>query len=66
MDDEIIDRALAVQPLAGRQVTLLTCDTNQSFRARSVGLNVVKAPRKDQEAELEAAREAESQTSTTS
>jgi hypothetical protein len=66
MDDEIIDRALAVQPLAGRQVTLLTCDTNQSFGARSVGLNVVKAPRKDQEAELEAAREAESQTSTTS
>jgi hypothetical protein len=61
-DDEIIDRALAVQPLAGRPVTLLTCDTSQSFRARSLGLNVVKAPRKNQKAELEAADKAESQT----
>lgn len=38
VDDEIIDRALAVQPLAGRPVTLLTCDTNQPRfgHARSV------------------------------
>ena len=66
VDDEIIGRALAVQPLAGRPVTLLTCDTSQSFRARSVGLKVIKASRKNQRAELEAADRAESQTSTTS
>jgi PIN domain len=66
MDNEIIDRALAVQPLAARPIRLLTCDTNQSFRARSLGLDVVKARRKDQEAELEAADKAESQTSKTS
>jgi hypothetical protein len=66
MDDEIIDRALAVQPLAGGPLTLLTCDTSQSFRARSVRLNVVKAPRKNQKAELEAADKAESQKAATS
>ncbi|NHO83154.1 PIN domain-containing protein [Micromonospora sp. CMU55-4] len=59
VDDEIIDRALGIQPLAGRQLTLMTCDTNQSFRARSVGLRAVKARRKDQEAELKAAYSAE-------
>jgi predicted ribonuclease YlaK len=59
VDDEIIDRALAIQPLAGRRVTLLTCDTAQSFQARSVGLNVVKAPRKNQAAELREAQKAE-------
>jgi rRNA-processing protein FCF1 len=41
-DDEIVDRALAVQPLADRNVTLLTYDTNQSARARNAGLRVVK------------------------
>jgi len=41
-DDEIVDRALAVEPLAGRKVTLLTYDTGQSTRARNVGLQVVK------------------------
>jgi hypothetical protein len=41
-DDEIIDRALVIQPLAGREVTLLTYDTGQSTRARSVGLRVHK------------------------
>jgi hypothetical protein len=41
-DDEIIDRAVAVQPLAGRRVTLLTFDTGQSTRARSAGLEVRK------------------------
>jgi hypothetical protein len=59
VDDEIIDRALAIQPLAGRRVTLLTCDTAQSFQARSLGLNVVKAPRKNQAAELKEAEKAE-------
>ncbi|NES15066.1 MULTISPECIES: PIN domain-containing protein [Micromonospora] len=63
IDDEIIDRALSIQPLAGREVALLTCDTNQSFRARSVGLRAVKARRKDQETELKAAYEAEETTS---
>ena len=41
-DDEIIDRALAVEPLADHKVTLLTYDTGQSTRARNAGLRVVK------------------------
>jgi hypothetical protein len=41
-DDEIIDRILAIQPLAGREVTLLTYDTGQSTRARAAGLRVNK------------------------
>jgi rRNA-processing protein FCF1 len=41
-DDEIIDRALAIEPLADRKVTLLTYDTGQSTRARNAGLQVVK------------------------
>lgn len=41
-DDEIIDRVLAVQPLAGRAITLLTYDTGQSTRARVAGLPVTK------------------------
>jgi rRNA-processing protein FCF1 len=41
-DDEIIDRALAIEPLADRKVTLLTYDTGQSMRARNAGLQVVK------------------------
>ena len=41
-DDEIIDRALAIEPLADRKVTLLTYDTGQSTRARSAGLQVIK------------------------
>jgi hypothetical protein len=41
-DDEIIDRALVIQPLAGREVTLLTYDTGQSTRARAAGLHVLK------------------------
>lgn len=41
-DDEIIDQALAVEPLANRKVTLLTFDTGQSTRARNAGLQVVK------------------------
>ena len=39
-DDEIIDRALAVEPLAARPVTLLTYDTGQSMRARAAGMPV--------------------------
>ena len=41
-DDEIIDRALGVEPLADRKVTLLTYDTGQSTRARNAGLEVMK------------------------
>jgi hypothetical protein len=44
-DDEIIDRALVIQPLAAREVTLLTYDTGQSTRARSAGLRVLKLTR---------------------
>jgi hypothetical protein len=43
-DDEIIDRALAVQAIAGLSVTLLTYDTGQSTRARAAGLTVIKVP----------------------
>jgi rRNA-processing protein FCF1 len=41
-DDEIIDRILAIQPLADRKVTLLTYDTSQSTRARAEAVPVVK------------------------
>jgi rRNA-processing protein FCF1 len=41
-DDELVDRALAIQPLADRRVTVLTYDTGQSTRARNAGLQVVK------------------------
>jgi hypothetical protein len=41
-EDEIIDRAFAVEPLADRKVTLLTYDTSQSTRARNAGLRIVK------------------------
>jgi rRNA-processing protein FCF1 len=41
-DDEIVDRALAVVPLAAGHVTLLTYDTGQAMRARAAGLQVKK------------------------
>jgi predicted ribonuclease YlaK len=41
-DDEIIDRALAAQGVAGAPVTLLTFDTSQAARARHAGLAVNK------------------------
>ena len=41
-DDEIVDRALAAQGLAGTPVTLLTFDTGQAMRAREAGLRVHK------------------------
>ena len=41
-DDEIVDRTLAVQALAGRPVTLLTYDTGLSLRARPTALQEVK------------------------
>jgi hypothetical protein len=41
-DNENLDRALAVQALAGRSVTLVTCDTNMSMKARMQDLEVLK------------------------
>lgn len=41
-DDEIVDRAVTVQLLAGRSVRLLTYDTGQAMRARAAGLRVLK------------------------
>jgi len=40
-DDEIVDRALSVQILSGKDVTFLTYDTNQALRARHAGLTNV-------------------------
>ena len=39
-DDELIDRTLAIQDLAGRAVTLVTFDTRVATRARAAGLAV--------------------------
>ena len=44
-DDEIVDRAVALQGLAGRPVTVITCDTGQSWRARAAKLRAIKVPR---------------------
>lgn len=41
-DDELVDRTLAIQALAGREVTFLTYDTGQSTRARNAGLREMK------------------------
>ena len=41
-DDEIIDRALTIQRVAGRDVHLVTCDTGMHMRARPTGLKVHK------------------------
>jgi hypothetical protein len=46
-DDEIIDRAVAIQTLAGRPVRLLTCDTGQHTRGCAAGLEVTKVPTQD-------------------
>ncbi|MEU8968114.1 PIN domain-containing protein [Streptomyces monashensis] len=46
-DDEIIDRAVAIQALASREVRLLTCDTGQHTRGRAAGLRVTKVPAKN-------------------
>ncbi|MFE4415794.1 PIN domain-containing protein [Streptomyces sp. NPDC056821] len=46
-DVEIIDRTVAIQGLAGRDVRLLTCDTSQHTRGRAAGLQVTKVATKD-------------------
>jgi len=42
VDEEIIDRLVAVAPVAGKMPTLLTFDTAQALRARKAGLKVKK------------------------
>ncbi|MFE5534808.1 PIN domain-containing protein [Streptomyces sp. NPDC056492] len=46
-DVEIIDRTVAIQGLAGREVRMLTCDTSQHTRGRAAGLRVSKVSTKD-------------------
>ncbi|MFJ9344736.1 PIN domain-containing protein [Streptomyces sp. NPDC101733] len=46
-DLEIIDRTVAIQGLASRDVRLLTCDTSQHTRGRAAGLEVTKVATKD-------------------
>jgi rRNA-processing protein FCF1 len=41
-DEEIVDRALTFQVLAGQRVIMITYDTGQSTRARGRGLKVIK------------------------
>ncbi|MFJ6846474.1 PIN domain-containing protein [Streptomyces griseoluteus] len=47
-DDEIVDRAAAIQVFADRKVRLLTCDTGQHTRGRNAGLPVTKVSAKPQ------------------
>lgn len=56
-DDEIVDRALSVQGIAGQPVKFLTYDTGQGTRARIAGLDVKKfrdAPDPEQEPDWKA------------
>lgn len=46
-DDEIVDRAVVLQSLGGRDVRLLTCDTSQHTRGCAAGLKVTKIATKD-------------------
>jgi hypothetical protein len=46
-DAEIVDRAVAIQGLAGCDVRLLTCDTSQHTRGRAGGLQVTKVATRD-------------------
>jgi hypothetical protein len=48
-DDEIVDRAVAVQSLAGRDVTMVTYDGGMSFRARYAGLKEMCLPYPEQD-----------------
>jgi len=41
-DDEIVDRAIAIQGIAGQTVHLVTFDTGMAMRARAAGLTVHK------------------------
>ena len=46
-DDEIIDRVVAIQPLAGRDITVVTFDTGFSMRARQAGLVAINLAQSD-------------------
>ncbi len=48
-DDEIVDRAATIQPLVGRNVTLLTYDSGQATRGRRAGLKVIKLTQPQEE-----------------
>ena len=52
-DDEIVDRALAIQASVGRDITLVTYDTKMRLRARTAGPTVKKL---DQDPEPNAQR----------
>jgi hypothetical protein len=58
-DEEVIDRTLAIEALAGQRVTMITYDTGQSTRARVAGLEVVKIPQppEGEEPERDGARQ---------
>lgn len=45
-DEEIIDRAVSIDSLAGRKIRFLTYDTGQSTRARRAGLHTIKIPQR--------------------
>jgi hypothetical protein len=47
-DAEIVDRAVAVQSVAGKPVTMVTYDKNMSLRARYEGLQEVWLPQESQ------------------
>ena len=48
-DDEIISRVQAIEPLAGRQVALVTYDTGQATRGRAAGLRVRKLDKRERD-----------------
>jgi hypothetical protein len=54
-DDEIISRIVAIEPLAGRPVTLVTYDTGQATRGRAAGLQVRKLDKPEPSPESPAA-----------
>ncbi|MET7996820.1 PIN domain-containing protein [Amycolatopsis sp. NPDC005232] len=43
-DDEIVARTSALQPLAGRPITVINWDRGMTIRARNAGLSVVQIP----------------------
>jgi hypothetical protein len=51
--DELVDRTVAFQALAGPKITMISYDTGQSTRARAAGLRPVKIqqPRESDEPE---------------
>ncbi len=55
-DAEIVDRALAVQTLARRPVTMVTYDISMALRARYAGLKVVSPPYPEHEEQPRSSR----------